>query len=130
MVGIESVLVSISFIVLFGGAIEAHNLLSGPNTAQTDATVEILTRLKEERAIIEAIANKIRLPDILAWIFTRAPEDNDVRGNCNEVDRNGDHINVEDNSEGVEHSPYKATTYLHILLTNIIVHMEALIQKL
>ena len=80
MVSVEFVLVSISFYASVAEAVEADNCIPGPNPAQADATVEILTSLEEECAIIEAITNNIRLPDILAWVLLGRPEDNDVGG--------------------------------------------------
>ena len=52
VVRIEFVIVSISFDTLFIEAIEAHNLLPRPDSTQANGTVEILTRLEEERAVI------------------------------------------------------------------------------
>ena len=69
VVRIEFVIVSIPFDTLFIEAIEAHNFLPRPDSTQANGTVEILTRLEEERAVIEAIANQLRLPGKLACIL-------------------------------------------------------------
>ena len=69
VVRIEFVIVSIPFDTLFIEAIEAHNFLPRPDSTQANGTVEILTRLEEERAVIEAIANQLRLPSKLACIL-------------------------------------------------------------
>ena len=78
VVCIEFVLLSIPFDTLVVEAVKAHNLLAGPNSTQANCTVEILTRLKEERAIIKAIANCLHLPGILTCILLGRSQDNDI----------------------------------------------------
>ena len=52
VVCVESVLVAISFDAFIIEAVEAHDLLPGPHTTQANGTIEILSRLEEERAIV------------------------------------------------------------------------------
>ena len=69
VVCIESILITIPLDAFLVEAGETYNFLPGPNTTQANSAVEILTRLEEERAIIEAIANYLHLPSILACIL-------------------------------------------------------------
>ena len=52
VVCIKSVLVTISFDTFIIEAVEAHDLLPGPDTTEANGTIEILSRLEEERAIV------------------------------------------------------------------------------
>ena len=52
VVCVEPVLVAISFDTFIVETVEAHDLLPGPNTTQANGTIEILSRLEEERAIV------------------------------------------------------------------------------